>query len=399
MTLPSLSADGAWIAFASANSTLVPDDGNGRTDVFVFDRLATARGIFLSGDLSFGDVPAGAAATRTLTIGNAGNHSLTVSSISYPPGFSGVWSGAVPAGGFQDVIVTFAPTAAASYGGTITVNADQTSGTNAIAASGMGTAVLTRAIAVSGNLAFGNVPAGATATRTLTIGNNGNSALTVTSLTCPAAFSGAFSGTIAAGASQTVTVTFAPTAPTTYGGIVSVNADQTSGITTLFASGAGTSAPVTLSASPGALNYGAIKASGGTLGATTPGQRVRVTQSGSEAVTWTATPSQPWLQITPGSGTGSGSFTVSVTGAAGVLGAGTVSGTVTVHAATAQNSFVIPVFVDPLRASVAVSRPSRRFRHAAERDDGNCGIDRRDGLGAGRRRSVARHHLPGSRRG
>src|SRR4029077_17572873 len=102
------------------------------------------------------------------------------------------------------------------------------------------------------------------------------------------------------------------------------------------------------------LNYGAIKAPGGTLGATTPGQRVRVTQSGSEAVTVTATPDHPWLQIPPASGTGSGAFTVSVTGAAGVLPPGTVSGTVTVHAIGAQSS-VIPIsltlYLQPSSAS------------------------------------------------
>jgi hypothetical protein len=59
----------------------------------------------------------------------------------YPASFSGDWSGPIPAGSSQPVTVTFAPTAATSYGGTVTVNADQTSGVNAqtVSGTGMGT--------------------------------------------------------------------------------------------------------------------------------------------------------------------------------------------------------------------------------------------------------------------
>ena len=245
----------------------------------------------------------------------------------------------------------FTPPAAATYGGTVTVSGNHTTGTNTIAISGTGAAPASRVIALSGTLAFGSVGVGTSATRALRISNTGNSTLTVTGLGCPPGFSGAFSGTIAAGAFRDVTVTFAPTAVTLYGGVVTVIADQTNGGAQISITGTGTPTPVTLSVSPAALNYGAIKAPGGTLGPTTPAQRVRVTQFGSGSVTWTATANQPWLQITPASGTGSGSFTVSVTGAVGLLAPGTVSGTVTVHATGAQNEPVIPV-------SLSLSAPS-----------------------------------------
>jgi hypothetical protein len=77
-----------------------------------------------------------------MTIANSGNATLTVSSISYPAGFSGAWSGTIAAGGSQNVTVTFAPTALISYGGTVTVNSDATSGTSTISASGTGTSGL-----------------------------------------------------------------------------------------------------------------------------------------------------------------------------------------------------------------------------------------------------------------
>ena len=52
-------------------------------------------------------------------------------------GFSANWTGGiVAAGGSQNVLVTFAPTSPAEFAGTVTVNANQTSGTYSIAAAG-----------------------------------------------------------------------------------------------------------------------------------------------------------------------------------------------------------------------------------------------------------------------
>ena len=68
---------------------------------------------------------------------NSGNSPLTVSSISYPDGFSGDWPGGVLAGGeVRSVTITFSPQSAGSYGGLVTINADLTTGPNAIAVSG-----------------------------------------------------------------------------------------------------------------------------------------------------------------------------------------------------------------------------------------------------------------------
>jgi hypothetical protein len=203
--------------------------------------------VSLSGNLTFGNVPVGNSSTSTMTISNSGNSMLTVSSISYPNGFSGNWSGGTIAanGGSRDVTVTFSPTSASSYGGTITINSDKTSGTNTISASGTGTSTATRVISLSGNLAFGNVQVGNSTTSTMTISNSGNSTLTVSSISYPNGFSGNWSGgTIAAnGGTRNVTVTFSPTSASSYGGTITVNSDKTSGTNTISASGAGTANP------------------------------------------------------------------------------------------------------------------------------------------------------------
>ena len=221
--------------------------------------VTPTRIIRLTGDLAFGNVTVGSSATRTLTIYNDGNSTLTVSSISYPSGFSGAWSGTIAAGGSRAVTVTFSPGAAQSYSGTITVNSDKTSGTPTISCSGTGVATPTRIIRLTGDLAFGNVAVGSSATRTLTIYNDGNSALTVSSISYPSGFSGNWSGTIAAGGSRDVTVTFAPSAVQGYSGNLTVNSDKTSGTSTRSVSGTGVT-PTRIIRLTGDLAFGSVTA-------------------------------------------------------------------------------------------------------------------------------------------
>jgi len=95
-------------------------------------------------------------------------------------------------------------------------------------------------IVLSGNMNFGNVTVGSTGTSTLTIANSGASPLTITSISYPTGFTGNFaSGTIAAGGSQAVTVTFTPTAAQAYTGNVTVAGNQASGTNTIAISGTG----------------------------------------------------------------------------------------------------------------------------------------------------------------
>ena len=105
------------------------------------------RYIALSGNLTFGNVTAGSSAQTTLTIYNGGNTPLDVSSISLPSGFSGNWSGTIPSAGSQTVTVTFAPTAGTTYGGTVTVNSNDTAGTGTMKRFGMGVLTATTAAA------------------------------------------------------------------------------------------------------------------------------------------------------------------------------------------------------------------------------------------------------------
>jgi|GEM_PF-2346317 len=209
-----------------------------RTETSTCNVTIPTRIISLSGDLAFGNVIVGQGPQRTMTVSNTGNSTLSVSSISCPSGFSASpQSFTVGAGGSRDVTITFSPAAAQSYGGTITVNSDKTSGTNTRSCSGTGIAP-TRVIRLTGDLSFGGVTLGQSVQRTMTVYNDGNSTLAVSSISCPSGFSASSqSFTVSAGGSRDVTITFNPTVAQSYSGTVTVNSDRTSGTNTRSCSG------------------------------------------------------------------------------------------------------------------------------------------------------------------
>ena len=228
------------LAAAPGGAIYVSDTSNSsiRQSVFSSPPLL-ARTIGLLGNLAFGAVQAGQTASQILTITNSGGSALTVAGINCPSGFSGSWSGIIPAGSSVQATITFSPTLATNYSGTLTVTSDATGGVGAIAISGIGTAVPTRVLGLAGNLAFGMVPIGQNPTAALTLTNSGNSTLTVSNISYPPGFSGAWNGSIGAGDSQVVGVTFAPIAPVSYGGNLIVGSDATDGTASLAISGTG----------------------------------------------------------------------------------------------------------------------------------------------------------------
>jgi len=256
--------------------------------------------------LAFGSVTVNQASPQTFTITNTGNSDLNVNSIGYSnAAFTGDWStGKIVPGGSKTVPVTFKPTAATAYSGTITVNSDRTNTTavNTVSVSGTGTAAITRIVSVSpASLAFGNMAVGQEKKDTFTIKNTGTGELNVLSIQYPSAvFTGDWpGGKIAPGGSKTVTVAFKPTAATAYSGTVTVNSDSTSVLgNTVSVNGTGmayslTISPTYMDASPAAGNFD-------------------VTVTANHA--WSATSDQPWLTISNATGTGGiGSFKASYT--------------------------------------------------------------------------------------
>ncbi len=100
---------------------------------------AATRVVSLGGSLNFGTVEIGKTSELTLTIGNGGTGSLSVTGITGPGGYTPSWtSGTIAPGASQQVTVRFAPVAAQSYDGLLTVHGDHTAGTNTAPLSGTG---------------------------------------------------------------------------------------------------------------------------------------------------------------------------------------------------------------------------------------------------------------------
>jgi subtilisin family serine protease len=97
----------------------------------------------------------------------------------------------------------------------------------------------TRVLAISGSLAFGNIPVGDSVARTVTLRNDGTDTLTIDGIALPAGFSGGWSGSIPSGASQDVAITFEPVLELSYSGVMTVSSDKTSGDEELPVSGNG----------------------------------------------------------------------------------------------------------------------------------------------------------------
>jgi hypothetical protein len=114
-----------------------------------------------------------------------------------------------------------------------------------------------KALSLGGTLAFGSVTVNTTATGTLTITNTGTATATVSGITYPAGFSGSWSGPIAPGSVQKVTVTFAPTSTTSYGGNISVASNATGSPNTIAVSGTGIVAvPALVGPAPTPITFG-----------------------------------------------------------------------------------------------------------------------------------------------
>jgi Uncharacterized protein with SCP/PR1 domains len=138
-------------------------------------------------------------------------------------------------------------------------------------------------ISLSGDLNFGSVTVGKSVTRKLTISNTGKAPLIITGLThSDSAFSGNFSGKIAAGRKQKVTITFRPEALQTYSGTITVLSNA-GGMQTLEETGTGVAAPVVetpvISPDGGTFSTKKIKVS---IKTATPKAKIRYTTDGSE---------------------------------------------------------------------------------------------------------------------
>src|SRR5450432_3275458 len=166
----------------------------------------------------------------------------------------------IAAGGTLSVPIIFKPTAAGTLAGSLNVTINGGGG-GAISLIGTGQINAAHLTAAPTSLAFGAIPTNTTKALSIQLTNTGNQTLTFAGSTAPAApFSAAglpTNGTLAAGASTTATVTFAPTTANSFTGSVVINSNG--GNVTVPLTGSSGSAPVMV-ISPVSTDYGSIAA-------------------------------------------------------------------------------------------------------------------------------------------
>ena len=197
----------------------------------------------------FGSVTIGNSNSQPITLTNNGNATLTFSQITLSgAGMSQTGlstSTTIAAGGNMMFNAVFTPASIATINGSITLTTNGTPSPLTINLTGTGVAATLLLGTNPASLNFGNVNDGSNSSLPVLLTNNGNSNITISSVTVLGAgfsASGIPNGTVLTpGQSGTLTVTFAPTTPGAVSGAsVSIASNATNSPTTISLSGTGT---------------------------------------------------------------------------------------------------------------------------------------------------------------
>jgi hypothetical protein len=222
--------------------------------------------VSFSANLSFPAVNVGSSSTaQTMTVTNNGSQTLNFT-YSTSGNFSAVGSGTTPCTGTLVAFgkctfgVTFTPTENGQIKGALTVAFSGTFASGGLSGTGQNGAAAPLTFSPV-NLGFGNVPLNISSSKTVTVKNAGSASVTFNSIAGSGYYTASPSGsvpcggTLSAGQTCTITVTFTPlVVGTTVGGItIADNASVSTQV--LSASGSGV-LPVTMS--PTSISFGSV---------------------------------------------------------------------------------------------------------------------------------------------
>ena len=241
--------------------------------------------------LAFGNQTVGTtSAARPVTITNTGSAALTLGTVTTTGTNAGEFAPSSNCSGVSlapgsgcTINVTFTPAALTTRSATLSIPSNAAGSPHGVALSGTGTAAPTPAIALNPtNLAFGNQATGATsAAKTIALTNSGNAGLAIASIAASGAgFAASHNcpATLAANASCTISVTFAPAAVAAYTGSVAIASGAAGSPHSVSLTGSGIAptptAPVA-TMSPVAVDFGMLS-----LNTSSTTRTVKLTNSG-----------------------------------------------------------------------------------------------------------------------
>jgi len=208
--------------------------------------------VFSPNSLSFGTQRVNTTSgSQSVSLTNSGDAPLTINGISVTASFSQAnnCGTALNPGQSCTILVSFMPTSRGAKGGTLSINGNQPSGSPAVSLSGTGVAPIA---ALTATLSFAAQVVGTdSAAQSLTLSNNGDAVLDISSIVASGDFLQANSCPpgLAAGASCTIQVIFAPSVSGPRTGTITV-ADDDPASGTQAASLSGTGVDFMVAASP-----------------------------------------------------------------------------------------------------------------------------------------------------
>ncbi|MGA8554916.1 MAG: choice-of-anchor D domain-containing protein [Candidatus Acidiferrales bacterium] len=215
---------------------------------------------------AFGNVTVGQNSAKTIQLANSGTAALTISGATLTgTGFS--MSGlaapmSISAGQSMSFSVQFAPAAAGSVTGSISIANDATGSPVAIALTGTGTQAGISASPASAS--FGNVTIGASNSQPIMLTNAGNVALTISAATVSGtgfSITGAPT-TIAVGGNASFNAVFTPTTSGSVTGSLSLTSNAPGSPLVIPFTGTGVAASYLLGTNPASLSFGNITLNG-----------------------------------------------------------------------------------------------------------------------------------------
>ncbi|MBR7832245.1 choice-of-anchor D domain-containing protein [Actinospica durhamensis] len=244
LTVPVTYSPTAWGA-STGTLSLTTDQG---TVNFGLSGTGTQGGLAATpASQDWGSMAVGSSETLTVGVTNTGTTTETITGVTGPSapftasGLPAVGSTIAP-GVSETMSVTYAPTAVENDSSSIVLTSDQ--GSVTIPLTGVGIQADPQVTINPTSLSFGNVAIGQVATQTFTVANTGNVNLTVTKAAPAAAPFGAVNPIpenqeLAPGESYTVSVTFTPTALTSYSGVYEVSTNTGQGAMSITLTGTG----------------------------------------------------------------------------------------------------------------------------------------------------------------